>query len=366
MRYDSRSLRLYPLCSVNAHIIGIKPWKRSHIDPFLRANYSSWNYHSSIHKALQCQAKEGGDLVIWAARETEDFSSKANAQNAKIVRIEDGFIRSAGLGSNHVTGYSIVMDSIGIYYDPRSPSALEQLLQEVVFDDALIERAKKLRDFLVNHGITKYNVGKKNVPVITALNRLRILVPGQVEDDASVRLGGGIIQSNLELLKAVRGEVPEAWIVYKPHPDTEAGTRPGGLPEKKVLEYADQIVSGISASALFPTIDCVHTLTSLLGFEALLREIPVCTWGQPFYSGWGLTEDRQPNLRRTRRLRLEELIAGTLILYPLYIHPRTRTPCSVEQLVEVFLQGPIELAADPSRFRRYARLLRGLARAFVH
>lgn len=344
---------------MKAHIIGIKPWKRSQIDPFLRARYTSWKYSSTVDEGLGLQAAEGGDLVIWASRETADFASRASAQDAKVIRIEDGFIRSVGLGSNHVSGYSIVMDAIGIYYDPRSASSLEQLLQQPTFDNDLIERARRLRGKLVSSGVTKYNVGDKRTTIINAPNQLRILVPGQVEDDASVRLGGGRIQSNLELLKSVRSKCPEAWIVYKPHPDTEAGTRAGRLSDEKVLVYANQIVKGISASALFPTIDCVHTLTSLLGFEALLRGVPVFTWGQPFYSGWGLTEDQVQNPRRTRKLSIEELIAGVLILYPLYIDPKTRAPCRAEDLLEAFLQGPIEESADPSKFRRYFRLLRG-------
>ncbi|SUV87835.1 capsular polysaccharide export protein [Bordetella pertussis] len=45
------------------------------------------------------------------------------------------------------------------------------------------------------------------------------------------------------------------------------------------------------------------------------------TYGKPFYAGWGLTEDRAadwPRDRRTRRLSLDELVAGTLLRYPLY------------------------------------------------
>jgi len=45
----------------------------------------------------------------------------------------------------------------------------------------------------------------------------------------------------------------------------------------------------------------------------------VTCYGQPFYSGWGLTMDVVPNLRRGRRLLLDELVAGALIEYPLYL-----------------------------------------------
>jgi capsular polysaccharide export protein len=68
--------------------------------------------------------------------------------------------------------------------------------------------------------------------------------------------------------------------------------------------------------------DEVHTMNSLTGFDALLRGKQVVTYGQPFYAGWGLTEDRceggQALVRRTRLLTLDELVAGVLLKYPLY------------------------------------------------
>jgi capsular polysaccharide export protein len=64
--------------------------------------------------------------------------------------------------------------------------------------------------------------------------------------------------------------------------------------------------------------DTVHTMTSLVGFEALLRELTVKTYGLPFYAGWGLTQDSAQCARRTRSLTLEELVYGCLELYPRY------------------------------------------------
>jgi capsular polysaccharide export protein len=160
-------------------------------------------------------------------------------------------------------------------------------------------------------------------------------VPGQVEDDASVRLGGGALQGNLALLRAVRAAHPEAWLVYKPHPDLEAGFRRGRLPPEALAGLADQVVTGAPLTALFPQIEALHTLTSLSGFEALLRGVPVVTWGQPFYAGWGLTEDRAPALpRRGRALTLDALVAAALILFPRQVDPLTELPCPPEVILE--------------------------------
>ena len=64
---------------------------------------------------------------------------------------------------------------------------------------------------------------------------------------------------------------------------------------------------------------CSSDLTSLSGFEALLRGVEVHTWGLPFYAGWGLTKDRLSCPRRHRKLDLEELVFATLVAYPRYV-----------------------------------------------
>lgn len=354
-----------PSQASRAEIVGIKPWKRWQIDPFLRPLYARWHYAPSADAALRRQARMGGDLLVWAAREPDDFAARAQAQKARVLRIEDGFLRSVGLGSNHVGGASLVLDELGIYFDPRRPSALEQLLQTHCFDADLLARAGALRGFLVAHQLSKYNVGTRaTLPIGGTSGQSRILVPGQVEDDASVRYGAAEPRSNLGLLRAVRASQPQAWIVYKPHPDTEAGTRAGHVADEQILQYANQILRGAAAAAALSQVDAVHTLTSLLGFEALLRGLPVTAWGQPFYAGWGLTEDRAPIARRTRRLQLDELVAGTLILYPRYIDLRSGAHCEVEDIARQLAEAG-EGRADPSTLRRVARLCRGWLRSLA-
>jgi capsular polysaccharide export protein len=114
----------------------------------------------------------------------------------------------------------------------------------------------------------------------------------------------------------------------------EAGFRPGAIPEAEALTLADRIVGGISIVDLLDRVHHVETMTSLAGFEALIRGLTVAVHGRPFYSGWGLTEDLAPNAARGRRLALDELVAGALILYPRYLDPVAMKPCSPEQLLD--------------------------------
>jgi capsular polysaccharide export protein len=81
-------------------------------------------------------------------------------------------------------------------------------------------------------------------------------------------------------------------------------------------------------------VDEVHTLTSLCGFEALLRGKRVVVYGQPFYAGWGLTIDLAPIARRQRHLSLDQLVAGALILYPRYLDPLTQRRCTPETAID--------------------------------
>ena len=350
--------------AASLQVFGIKPWKRWQIDCFLRPLHPRIHYCRDAAQALRRQARYGGAIAVWAAREPDGFAEAAAAQDAAVLRIEDGFLRSVGLGSNHVGGASLVVDAVGIYFDPRRPSALENLLRDDACDAALLARAAALRQLLVGRGLTKYNVGTGSVEIGGA-GRRRVLVPGQVEDDASIRWGAPGVKTNLELLRAARAAEPDAWIVYKPHPDTEAGTRAGRLDDAEALRHADQVVRGVSAAALFQQIDAVHTMTSLLGFEALLRGVAVTTWGQPFYAGWGLTEDRLPPPRRGRPLSLDELVAGALIRYPLYVDPRSGRPCEAEDVARGLAGREASAASQSGAARRIARLCRGLMRSWI-
>lgn len=139
---------------------------------------------------------------------------------------------------------------------------------------------------------------------------------------------------NLALLRRARQAEPDAHIIYRPHPDVEAGHRKGALADELVLNWADTIARDSPVAALLEQADTVHVISSLTGFEALLRGCEVVTHAMPFYAGWGLTLDCAPVPARRARVRsLDELVACALILYPRYIDPVTRLPCTPEVLV---------------------------------
>jgi capsular polysaccharide export protein len=295
---------------------GIAPWKRAAIARFL------WS-----------GARDRGTAqAIWPSRVAPDRAERI-ATRGPLVRLEDGFLRSAGLGARLHQPHSIVVDRRGVHFDPHAPSDLEHLLAHTAFDDAMRARAARLARRIVAAGVTKYGTGGGAVPDLPCGRRI-VLVAGQVEDDASVRAGGAGVAGNLDLLRRARAAEPDAFLIYRPHPDVAAGLRRGDVPARAAARLADAVLPRAALPALLARVDAVHVLTSLTGFEALLRGCAVVVHGQPFYAGWGLTRDLAPAIpRRGRALALEELVAGALILYPRYLDPVTRLPCPPEVLV---------------------------------
>jgi capsular polysaccharide export protein len=309
--------------------LGFAFWKQSHVAPLLWDGSSPFRFLSNLD-----HTKGDGSVAIWRAKVAPGILAGLERSHLSVVEVEDGFLRSRGLGADCIPPLSITVDPLGAYFDPWRPSRLEILLQEGRFDQPILDRARHLRRLIVQAGIGKYERGGAVVDRRVA-DRRHILVPGQVEDDRAVLAGGCGLVSNLELLSRVRERAPDAYIIYKPHPDVLAGHRRGVISDRDCLRFADEIVGEMPVASLISMVDEVHVNTSLAGFEALLRGKLVTTYGVPFYAGWGLTEDLGPvPARRTATRSLDELVAATLLIYPRYLDPVTGLPCPAEVVVE--------------------------------
>jgi capsular polysaccharide export protein len=309
---------------------GMRLWKRAPMQGFFG------RYHGVIFD----RAAPERPAMVWA-------SARAPLPEGA-VRVEDGFLRSRGLGADLVPPLSLVLDDLGIYYDPTRESRLERLIAaraRLRPDQAA--RAEALITTLTRHALSKYNLG---APAPDLPQGHRILVPGQVEDDASIRLGAGEITTNLGLIHKVRAANPGARILYKPHPDVEAGLRPGAIAPELLAGLVDAVLDGTDPATLLPLVDEVWTMTSLMGFEALLRGVRVTTTGAPFYAGWGLTRDLGAvPARRTARPGLAGLVHATLIDYPRYRDPVSGLPCPVEVVAERLAHGPLPRPGPANR-----------------
>ncbi|OCX43208.1 capsule biosynthesis protein [Campylobacter ornithocola] len=320
--------------SGSLYFLGFSKWKREFIKPFFKAKNNKIIFLNSLDELYKVKLNSKDKIFIWGKKYdkvllAKDFSNE-------IFLVEDGFLRSVFLGSDLTRPFSLIVDSKGLYVDPNNPSDLEDILQNYEFDDSLKQRAKKLIVTITQNKFSKYN-GLKHKNLVFNTNKKIILIPAQVEDDVSMILGGSGFDT-LKLLQSVREANENAFIVFKPHPDVLSGNRKGLKDKSIILKYCDEIIENISIDSAINACDEVHTITSTSGFDALLRSKKVVVYGKPFYAGWGLTHDLHEIPRRTRVLSLEELVAGVLILYPRYIHPKSKNLCEVEFALDIMLK----------------------------
>lgn len=308
-----------PLKQVYAY--GFSKWKRKYLGKFL-ANYSI------KHIKDVKRVRPGSDLYVWGNEVIDDLPD-----NVKLWRVEDGFVRSIGLGAKKAKPLSWVFDDLGMYYDCNRESRLEAVLNSAYLEVEEKRRASDLITDIVQSKVTKYNLdsGAWSAP---QTSKKLVLVVGQVETDASIRYGSPNFKLNYEFVSAIRAELPEAYLIYKPHPDVLEGLRAGDMRSGDIADIVDAVVHELDPIKLIDAVDEVHVITSLLGFEALLRGKKVVCHGAPFYSGWGLTEDRCTVSRRRRLLTIEELVHGSLIAYPSYIDNLTNRETSIERTID--------------------------------
>ncbi|MGB7317113.1 MAG: capsular polysaccharide biosynthesis protein [Planktotalea sp.] len=333
---------------------GVRLWKRKVFQRFFGQNHAI--LYEDEQSKLAATMQDGRRHMVWASAKVAPLSNQT-------VRVEDGFLRSKGLGANLIPPLSLVLDDLGIYYDPTRPSRLEELIRmrRLLRPDQR-HRSERLISALNAAALSKYNVGDPHLAELPKGHR--ILVPGQVEDDASILTGTKTIATNLELLSAARAAHPDAVILYKPHPDVEAGLRSGRIEQSDLDALCDGVLRGIDPIAAINAVDEVWTMTSLLGFEALLRGKSVTCHGAPFYAGWGLTNDQGAvPARRSTKVSLEALVHATLIDYPRYFDPKTAQACPVEVILERLASGDLP---RPGPMNRSLSKLQGVLASYAH
>jgi len=321
------------------HCFGAQYWNH----PSIRATFSGRGGDVSFHETeadtIAAAKACSGRILSWAGRTSRDMEADCAAQAIPLTRIEDGFLRSVGLGAGLARGAMLAVDDLGIYYDPSRPSRLEVLLRERDLSEADHERGRQLIDLIRQARISKYNFGKSRAYEFPS-GKTRVLVPGQVADDAAIRKSrsetidcANTPNVNLDLLRLARDRNPDAFLVFKPHPDVETGLRKGKVTREEAMQFADTIAEDANIIDLIEGVDVLETFSSLSGFEALLRGKTVAVHGAPFYAGWGLCEDLTRIEGRGRRRTLAELVYLSLVEYARTIDPVTLLPCTPEFLI---------------------------------
>ena len=352
--------------------VGFRRWKAANIHPMLSLFSNKTVFVKNAQAAALLQPLGEDCLVHWGRDAPAGLSELSVRNGVRLLRMEDGFVRSVGLGSDLIRPLSLVLDASGIYFDPTRESDLEKILNESVFSLESLARAEWVRAFIVENGITKYNTEPRGLGRWDHQGRKVILVPGQVEDDASIRYGCEHVKTNVALLQAARDENPNAFIVYKPHPDVMASNRKGKVSMTAARQWADHIETDLSVVSCIDAADDVYTMTSLTGFDALLRGKRVVVFGRPFYAGWGLTEDKVQVLRRSRTLTVDELVVGALLEYPFYWDWDLRGYTSCEAVLRQVVEQRDGVADGRQRvqnigyFQRQFRKAKILSQAWIN
>ena len=263
------------------------------------------------------------DIVAgWGCKPT---SHKARALAARESRgylsLEDGWIRSIRPGPTEMP-LSLVADGAGTHYDSTRPSDLEALITESAATAHGFSRARRAMDMLRSERISKYNAAPSLTLRRMGLDKRpaggRVLVVDQTMGDASIAGGMANVASFATMLAAAREENPDAEILVKTHPEVSSGRKKGYL--SKVSGPGIRLFyEAVNPWCLFDAVDRVYVVSSQLGFEALMADLPVTCFGMPYYAGWGLTDDRVACQRRMARPTLEQLFAALYFDYARYV-----------------------------------------------
>jgi len=353
------------------HMLGITPWKRKYVNRYMM--HSDYQHRHVSLKQLEeysrLAANDQPSVMVWGRAEATSASERL-LDNFKVARMEDGFVRSVGLGSNFTAPRSLIVDDLGIYFDASRPSRLEFLLQNRDCTEDDIDRAKKLIALLLENRISKYTATDQEELDRSFYTDKRVhLVVGQVQGDASLRYGTDEINSNLKLLQRVRENNPDAVIVYKPHPDVVSGNRSDGIANyDEISGFCDRVEIGLAIDVALKLCEQVHTMTSLAGLEALLYGKDVVTYGMPFYAGWGLTDDFCTFERRSRTRSLAELVYICYIVYPSYLDIKSGEFTSVEKTIAALVEERAHSSGSMTAtgLKKYANIVRNIRKGLSY
>lgn len=326
------------------YTVDLSLWKRSIISSFIKPNYCRKIIHLSESKLSKAELKSINSpsgktgVLVWGYKNEQEINEqiqKIRTNGIDLLRAEDGFIRSVGLGSDLKRPSSLIVTKNDLHYAANGEIDIVQILNEKTnLSKEVLQRASHLHKTIIGNRLTKYNLSQpKKQTLQKSTNRNNnCLVIGQVPADASLTYASTHWKNDFDLLRQVREDFPTANIYYKPHPDVISGNRKGIHIDEKLY---DHLVMDIDVINAFDLADSVHVICSLTGLEALIYNKRVYTYGKPFYAGWGLTVDKETFPERNQNVNITELLAASLLKLPLYMNWNTHSNCQPETSLSI-------------------------------
>lgn len=283
------------------------------------------------------------NVFVWSYKHPDRVKLICRKHGIPLKFVEDGFLRSVGLGIEKSRPLSLVIDEKAMHFDAFKRSTLDEILNTHDFskDAACIQVADEFATAIFN-GTTKYMRRDSGDSLGEALgietNEDVVVVLGQVEDDLSIKYGAERFLSGVELVKIAAIENPHSRILYRPHPEALTRKKEHYSDPRSVEDICEIVGLRWSLNETLGIASRAYTVTSFAGFEAALRGIKVDLFGLPFYGGWGFTNDRHSipiEDKRNRQLNPIEVLAGALVLYPAYFHPVTSEAISAKSAISI-------------------------------
>ncbi len=269
--------------------------------------------------------------------------------NIPLIKKEDGFLHSADtwvnkrVPSKYTEGISFTFSPDIHYFDATASSYIERLINDknLIIDTEKKKRAKNCIQRIVDTHLTKYNHQPIYTPKLGRENVTKVLIVDQSYGDFSISRGMANEETFKIMLETAIKNHPEADIIIKTHPDalTKGTTRNSGYfthitPHDNIYT----ITEPINPISLIKHVDKVYVCTTQLGFEALMCNKDVYTFGMPFYAGWGLTHDYLKCERRNNVRSLEEIFYIAYIMYSFYVNPQRKCRCEIEEAMDYLLE----------------------------
>jgi capsular polysaccharide export protein len=261
----------------------------------------------------------------WSGRRAVEIAQR---HDAAFTLLEDGFLRSV---ERHEQPLSLVADNLGVHYDATAPSRLESMIKSPLCAEE-IDRASRIVQLWRANRVSKYNA---SADYAGDLPKKYVLVVDQVRGDLSIKYGAASAERFETMLQAACWAHPNTDIIVKLHPDvyTNAAKSHFDPLHLRTRDRVSVIADDCHPVALIAGAQAVFTVTSQVGFEALIWGKPVHTFGMPFYAGWGLTQDHLPTPKRRGQATLEQLVHAALVGYTHYFVPKTHAPSTVEDTI---------------------------------
>ncbi|QCI29085.1 capsule polysaccharide transporter [Caminibacter pacificus] len=255
----------------------------------------------------------------------------------KWLLLEDGFIRSVGLGVEGYPAFSVVEDDAGMHYDASKETRIERILKTYDFknNEKLLQTARDAIELIKKYKISKYNLSPLILPEkVKKSKKKKVLIIAQTAGDNSLVYGRAYEFEPKDIILSALEENEGADVFVKVHPDVLTGKRQSSIDIDLAKKYCKVITENTNPVMLLEEFDKVYTQTSQMGFEAAFLGKEVVTFGMPFYAGWGITQDKLTNERRQRKLTPLEVFAAAYILYSNYYNPYEKRECEIIETIE--------------------------------